>query len=224
MCNLFSLQRSGQRLRLSPAAAYRPHVASAFRLKAAETALKIHAGGMSMTRTKRRGPQTGPEGMADRAAAMVTHWAGSSWGFGMAFAIIIVWALSGPLFRWSDTWQLVINTGTTIVTFLMIFLVQRTQNRDGLAIQLKLNELVAAMQGASNRLIDVETLSEKELQTLHSHYQRLVEMARDDEDMAASHSVDEAEQRHLAKQGTRRSQKGGGEPGGAKKRATSSSA
>ncbi len=179
-----------------------------------------------MTRTKTRGRQTGLEGVADRTAAAVTHWAGSSWGFGLALGTVIVWGVTGPLFRWSDTWQLVINTGTTIVTFLMIFLVQRTQNRDGLAIQLKLNELVAAMQGASNRLIDVETLSEKDLNTLHTHYQRLVEMARDDEDVAASHSVDEAEERHLAKRGgAKRSQKGGGdESGGAKKRATSSSA
>jgi low affinity Fe/Cu permease len=180
---------------------------------------------MSMTRTKARGRQTGLEGVADRTAAAVTHWAGSSWGFGLAFGTVVVWAVTGPLFRWSDTWQLVINTGTTIITFLMIFLVQRTQNRDGLAIQLKLNELVAAMHGASNRLIDVETLSEKDLKTLHTHYQRLVEMARDDQDMAASHSVEEAEQRHLAKHGGgKRSQKGGGESGGAKKRATSSSA
>jgi len=179
----------------------------------------------TMPRTKTREQHTGLEGAADRAAGAVTHWAGSSWGFGMAFGAIVVWAVSGPLFRWSDTWQLVINTGTTIITFLMIFLVQRTQNRDGLAIQLKLNELVAAMQGASNRLIDVESFSEKDLRTLHTHYQRLVEMARDDADMAASHSVDEAEQRHLAKHGSaERPQKGGGESGGAKKRATSSSA
>jgi low affinity Fe/Cu permease len=163
--------------------------------------------------------------MADRLAGAVTHWAGSTWGFGMALGTILVWGLSGPLFRWSDTWQLVINTGTTIVTFLMVFLVQRTQNRDGLAIQLKLNELVAAMHGASNRLIDVESLSEKDLQTLHTHYQRLVEMARNDADVAASHSVDEAEQRHRAKRGGGgRPQKGGGESGGSKKRETSSRA
>jgi low affinity Fe/Cu permease len=137
-----------------------------------------------------------------------------------------VWGVTGPLFRWSDTWQLVINTGTTIVTFLMVFLVQRTQNRDGLAIQLKLNELVAAVHGASNRLIDVEDLSEKELHTLHAHYQRLVEMARHDQDVAASHSVEEAEQRHLAKRGASRSSQKGGDPGGgaAKKRPTSSKA
>ena len=122
--------------------------------------------------------------------------------------------ITGPLFRWSDTWQLVINTGTTIVTFLMVFLMQRSQNRDGLAIQLKLNELVAALHGASNRLIDVEDLTEAELQVLHAHYQRLVEMARDDQDMAASHSVDEAENRHREKRQRRRSADvvGGEEP------------
>ena len=153
-----------------------------------------------MSRTKTRGSQDGSlERRADRVAAAVTQSAGSSWGFGLAAGTVVVWLVSGPLFRWSDTWQLVINTGTTIVTFLMIFLVQRTQNRDGLAIQLKLNELVAAVQGASNRLIDVEALSEKELRTLHAHYQRLVEMAKDDEDVTASHSVDEAENRHRAK-------------------------
>jgi low affinity Fe/Cu permease len=131
-----------------------------------------------------------------------------------------VWGVTGPLFRWSDTWQLVINTGTTIVTFLMVFLIQRTQNRDGLAIQLKLNELVAAVQGASNRLIDVESLSQAELQTLHAHYRRLVEMARDDEDVTASHSVDEAEHRHRDKR-----RAGGQRPAaGSKKRETSSKA
>jgi low affinity Fe/Cu permease len=139
------------------------------------------------------------EGIAGRVAAAVTRWAGGSWGFGSALAAIVLWAASGPLFQWSDTWQLVINTGTTIVTFLMVFLIQRTQNKDGMAIQLKLNELVAAMQGASNRLIDVEDLSEQELKSLHAHYRRLVEMSRQDEDIAASHSIEEAEGRHMAK-------------------------
>ena len=140
-------------------------------------------------------------GFTGRLAATVTRWAGSSWGFGLALLTVIVWGVTGPLFRWSDTWQLVINTGTTIVTFLMIFLVQRTQNKDGLAIQLKLNELVAAMQGASNRLIDIEDLSEDELKILHTHYRRLVEMSRDDADLTSSHSVEEAEGRHEAKVG-----------------------
>ena len=152
---------------------------------------------------RRKGGTSGrePADLTDRIAAAVTAWAGSSWGFGLALGTVVVWGITGPLFRWSDTWQLVINTGTTIVTFLMVFLIQRTQNRDGLAIQLKLNELVASLQGASNRLIDVEDLSERELKILHAHYRRLVEMSRDDEDIAASHSVEEAEGRHRAKIG-----------------------
>ena len=81
--------------------------------------------------------------------------------------VILVWVVTGPVFHYSDTWQLVINTGTTIVTFLMVFLIQRAQNKESLAVQLKLNELVAAMEGASNRLIDVEDLTEEELMTLH---------------------------------------------------------
>ena len=155
---------------------------------------------------EKKGPSgTGRPGARGRSGSRpaVTHWAGSSWGFGLALGTVLVWAITGPLFHWSDTWQLVINTGTTIVTFLMVFLIQRTQNKDGLAIQLKLNELVAAMQGASNRLIDVEDLSEEELKILHTHYQRLVEMARDDEDVAASHSVEEAETAPRAKRGAR---------------------
>ena len=137
-------------------------------------------------------------------AGRVTRWAGSSWGFGLALGTIVVWAATGPLFHWSDTWQLVINTGTTIVTFLMVFLIQRSQNKDGLAIQLKLNELIAAMDGASNRLIDVEDLSEHELGILHRHYQRLVEMTREESNVASSHSIEEAEVRHHSKRQGRR--------------------
>ena len=175
---------------------------------------------MSRNQKKGAGATGTLERTVDRVAAGVTHWAGSSWGFGMAAGTVLVWGITGPLFRWSDTWQLVINTGTTIVTFLMVFLVQRTQNRDGLAIQLKLNELVAAMQGASNRLIDVEDLTEAELKILHVHYQRLAEMAGDDQDMTASHSIDEAENRHREKR-----RAGGQRPSSvAKKRETSSKA
>jgi len=182
--------------------------------------IRFSLGALMSRKEKKKSPTGSVERMVDRVAAAVTHWAGSSWGFGMAAGTILVWAITGPLFRWSDTWQLVINTGTTIVTFLMVFLVQRTQNRDGLAIQLKLNELVAAVQGASNRLIDVEDLTEAELKILHVHYQRLAEMASDEEDMTASHSIDEAENRHREK---RRS---GGQPASsvAKKRDTSSRA
>ena len=106
---------------------------------------------------------------------------------------------TGPLFGFSDTWQLVINTGTTIVTFLMVFLIQRSQNKDSMAIQLKLNELVAALKGASNRLIDIEELSEEELNVLHRHYAKLVTMAKKEADVTNSHSVEEAEARHAMK-------------------------
>ena len=137
--------------------------------------------------------------IAETAASRVTEFVGSGKGLTTAVAVVVLWAASGPLFGWSNTWQLVINTGTTIVTFLMVFLIQRTQNKDGLAIQLKLNELVAAMEGASNRLIDVEDLSEAELRVLRTYFRRLVERSRDDSDIAASHSIEEAESRHAAK-------------------------
>jgi low affinity Fe/Cu permease len=137
-------------------------------------------------------------------SSTVTRWTGSSTAFALACAVIIVWAALGLFFRFSDTWQLVINTGTTIVTFLMVFLIQRSQNKDSLAVQLKLNELVAAIEGASNRLIDVEDLSEKELEVLHKHYQRLVAMAKEELSLTHSHSVEEAEQRHSTKATSRR--------------------
>src|SRR6186997_1778775 len=98
--------------------------------------------------------------------------------FLLAVGVILIWLITGPLFHFSDTWQLVINTGTTVVTFLMVFLIQRAQNKDSLAIQLKLNEIVAAMPGASNRLIDVEDLSEAELMKLPPFYSRLAEIAK----------------------------------------------
>jgi low affinity Fe/Cu permease len=112
---------------------------------------------------------------------------------------VVVWGITGPLFGYSNTWQLVINTGTTIVTFLMVFLIQRTQNKDSLALQLKLNELVAAIEGASNRLIDVESLDEDELKTLRDYYGRLATMAKKDNILTKSHSVEEAEERHSTK-------------------------
>ena len=140
----------------------------------------------------------------EKFSTAVTQWTGSSTAFGLACGVIIVWAAIGPLFGFSDTWQLVINTGTTIVTFLMVFLIQRSQNKDSLALQLKLNELVAAVEGASNRLIDVEDLSEEELALLHKHYQRLVVMAKKDLSLTHSHSIEEADQRHSSKATSRR--------------------
>ena len=135
----------------------------------------------------------------ERFSLRATEWAGSSWAFSIACAVVIVWLLTGPIFHFSDTWQLVINTGTTIVTFLMVFLIQRAQNIDSLAIQLKLNEIVAAIPGASNRLIDIEDLSEADLLRLHEFYGRLAAMAKREADILRSHSVEEAEARHKHK-------------------------
>jgi low affinity Fe/Cu permease len=136
-------------------------------------------------------------------AQTVTKWAGGSAAFATALGIIVVWGIVGPIFGYSDTWQLVINTGTTIITFLMVFLIQRSQNKDALAIHLKLNELVAAMNGASNRLIDVESLTERELAALRRHYHELTSLAKEETDLMKSHSVEEARNRHQTK--TRRS-------------------
>jgi low affinity Fe/Cu permease len=129
----------------------------------------------------------------------VTSWSGSSPAFGLAVLVIVAWLVTGPVFHFSDTWQLVINTGTTIVTFLMVFLIQRAQNKDALAVHLKLNEIVAAIDGASNRLIDVEALTEEELRVLLKHYKRLATMAKSDTDIRQSHSIEEAEARHRIK-------------------------
>jgi low affinity Fe/Cu permease len=135
----------------------------------------------------------------ERFSHQVTQWAGSSLAFAIALAVILVWAVTGPIFGFSDTWQLVINTGTTVVTFLMVFLIQRTQNKESRAVHVKLNEIVAALEGASNRLIDVEDLTEDEIETLHEHYRRLVAMAKKDSSLTKSHSVEEAEARHRSK-------------------------
>jgi low affinity Fe/Cu permease len=135
----------------------------------------------------------------ERLAQTVTRWTGSTWATLLAFLSIVVWLAFGPFFDFSTDYQMYVNTGTTIVTFLMVFLIQRTQNKESLAMQLKLNELVAAMRGASNRLINVEDLSEAEVRSLGAHYQTLVDLARQEQDLCQSHSVEEAEDRHLEK-------------------------
>src|SRR5215204_3859685 len=148
-----------------------------------------------------------------------TRATGTSIAFVSAVAIIVVWAITGPVFHYSDTWQLVINTGTTIVTFLMVFLIQRAQNKDALAIHLKLNEIVAAMEGASNRLIDVEDLSEPEIDALRNYYKRLIELARTDDNLTTTHSIEEAAERHGYKYKKRRpetTKSGNGKPGKSK--------
>jgi low affinity Fe/Cu permease len=135
----------------------------------------------------------------ERLAGLCTKFTGSTLAFILALIIILVWLITGPLFKFSDTWQLVINTGTTIVTFLMVFLIQRGQNKDSRAIHLKLNELVASLKGPSNRLIDVENLTEAELKQLSVFYQRLSEMAKKEKNLSVSHSIEEAEDLHRKK-------------------------
>jgi low affinity Fe/Cu permease len=141
----------------------------------------------------------------ERFAHAISRSAGSTTAFVGAVGLVLIWGISGPLFHYSNTWQLVINTGTTVVTFLMVFLIQRTQNKEALAVQLKLNELVAAMQGASNRMVNVEDLDEADLEVLHNHYRSLAEMAKREGDIRQSHSLDEADERHRSKMGGRKS-------------------
>jgi low affinity Fe/Cu permease len=132
-------------------------------------------------------------------AATITKVTGSASAFIIALIIIIIWGVTGPIFHYSDTWQLVINTGTTIVTFLMVFVIQQTQNKDGLALQLKLNELIAANEKASNRLIVVEDLTQEELEVLKKFYVRLAALSKEESDLRTSHSVEEAGELHEAK-------------------------
>ena len=140
--------------------------------------------------------------LMERFSYEATQKTGTSHAFILALLIIVVWGITGPIFKFSDTWQLVINTGTTIVTFLMVFLIQRAQNKDALAIHLKLNEIVAALEGASNRLIDVEDLTEDEIKILHTHFQKLALMSKKDLSITQSHSVEEAASRHQRKHKT----------------------
>jgi low affinity Fe/Cu permease len=116
----------------------------------------------------------------ERVSASVAMACGQPGAFILAFAIIVIWGVTGPVFHWSDTWQLVINTGTTIVTFLMVFLIQSTQNRDTEAVQVKLDELLRVTAGAHNALLDLEELEERELDRIRDGYARLAERARED--------------------------------------------
>jgi len=135
----------------------------------------------------------------EKLAHKATSFSGSTIAFMIALSIIIIWLITGPYFNFSDTWQLVINTGTTIITFLMVFLIQRMQNKDSKAVHLKLNELVAALSGPSNRLIDVEGLTEDELEIFSNYYKKLAEMAKKEKSLAVSHSIEEAVELHKTK-------------------------
>ena len=129
-------------------------------------------------------------------AQATSNWAGSQSAFVLAFGSIVLWAVTGPIFKYSDTWQMVINTGTTIVTFLMVFLIQNSQNRDGKVIQLKLDELIRAVEGAENALINMEEMTEDELEATHAKFIKLAEQAasvRGGRRVHRKHAVEAAE-------------------------------
>jgi low affinity Fe/Cu permease len=129
----------------------------------------------------------------------VTKATGSPHAFITALTIVIIWAITGPVFGFSDTWQLVINTGTTIVTFLMVFIIQQSQNKDTVAIHLKLNELIASSERASNRLIDIEDLTDEDLEKIKKFYIKLANLAEKENDVSSTHSLNEAENLHKFK-------------------------
>lgn len=142
----------------------------------------------------------------DKFALVVCKATGSTAAFTTAFGIVVVWAISGPFFDFSETWQLVINTGTTIITFLMVFLIQKAQNKDSLAIQLKLNELVASSKYSSNSLVDIENMTEEEMEVVQKYYRKLSALAKKEESIHTSHSLDEAEDQHEMKSKTLKEQ------------------
>ncbi|MDB5278043.1 MAG: low affinity iron permease family protein [Ferruginibacter sp.] len=139
------------------------------------------------------------ENFFEKFSSKVTKATGSTPAILLAFASIIIWAAFGPVFHYSETWQMVINTGTTIITFLMVFLIQKSQNKESLAVQLKLNELVAAHEFASNRLVDVENMTEEELKVIQKYYMKLKAATEKEETLQKSHSIDEAAHMHEIK-------------------------
>jgi len=142
----------------------------------------------------------------DRFSAAVTKVTGRPVAFISAVALILIWAATGPLFGYSETWQLIINTGTTIITFLMVFVIQQSQNKDMIALHLKLDELLSTNEKASNRLVNSEGLSEEELEVLKDFYARLSQTAAESQDVFASHSVEEAEKNQEEKEEIRKEQ------------------
>jgi low affinity Fe/Cu permease len=139
--------------------------------------------------------------IVEKLSTGVTKAAGTNSAFMLAFLAVILWAASGPLFHYSEAWQMVINTGTTIITFLMVFLIQKSQNKDSLAIQLKLNELIAAHEFASNRLVNIENMTEDEMKVIQKYYTRLSHLSKSEESLQTSHSIDEAGRMDKVKKG-----------------------
>jgi low affinity Fe/Cu permease len=150
----------------------------------------------STTRSKNRSKLIGA---FEKFSNVITRAAGRPGASVFAFCFVIVWAVTGPLFGFSNTWQLIINTSTTIITFLMVFIIQQSQNKDTVALQLKLNELIACQANASNRLIDVEDLTADELEVLKKFYVELSELAESDSALYTTHSLDEAKKVHSKK-------------------------
>lgn len=140
----------------------------------------------------------------ERFSNWATAATGSSAAFIIATATIVIWAVTGPVFHYSETWQLIINTGTTIITFLMVFLIQKSQNKDSKAIHLKLNELLASHEGTSNRMVNIEDLTEEELDHLYKFYRQLSDLAEKDADLTATHSIDAAEENQKRKSSQRK--------------------
>lgn len=135
----------------------------------------------------------------EKISSAITRLVGTSTAFIIAALFSVAWSVTGPVFHFSDTWQLVINTSTTIITFLMVFIIQQSQNKDSMALQLKLNELIACEERASNRLIDVEDLTQDELIVLKKFYVRLAGLAKKENESHTSHSIDEANDIHIKK-------------------------
>lgn len=154
---------------------------------------------MSTTLKKLKSSRFTKSPLFDRIAHQVTRTAGSPYAFVIALLLILAWAVTGPLFNYSDTWQLVINTSTTIITFLMVFIIQQTQNKDTTALQLKLNELIACNESASNRLIDIEALTDQELQVVKNFYVKLAMLAEKENNLYGTHSLDDASLNHERK-------------------------
>jgi len=164
---------------------------------------KVRRGHKTHGSEKNKSERVKKDGFFEKFAANITKATGSTPAFLVALSFVLIWLFTGPVFDYSETWQLVINTATTIITFLMVFLIQKTQNKDSLALQLKLNELVAAHEFASNRLVDVESLTEGELIIIQKYYQKLRDLTKDDVSLQTTHSIDEAEKMHSLKMNKR---------------------
>jgi low affinity Fe/Cu permease len=128
----------------------------------------------------------------EKVSNTITTFSSTSTMFAIAIGLILIWVVTGPIFNYSNTWLLIVNTGTSIITFLMVFLIQKAQNKESIAVQLKLNELIASNNKASNRLLNIQDLSEDQLNTLYEHYQKLVELTQKAASNTQSHSVEDA--------------------------------